>query len=162
MTSEVATFDGHFDKLAIQIAGGEARMFFQMSGQYILDYAGRGALLDLNQFVPDVIDLSDWDPGTRDLGLINKVAQIVIGIDTYAIIFDEEVFAEAGIEMPDAITWDEFATLATDLATALGDGRWGAEDAGGSYEALEAFVPSSAASGSSARTACPSASSSRT
>jgi multiple sugar transport system substrate-binding protein len=141
VTSEVATFDGHFDKLAVQIAGGEAPDVFQMSGQYILDYAGRGALLDLAPFVPDVIDLSDWDAGTRDLGLIDgKMAGIVIGIDTYAIIFDEEVFAEAGIEMPDSLTWDEFATLANDLAAALGDGRWGAEDAGGSYEALEAFV----------------------
>ncbi|MBL8126674.1 MAG: extracellular solute-binding protein, partial [Chloroflexia bacterium] len=71
VTSEVASFDGHFDKLAVQIAGGEAPDVFQMSGQYILDYAGRGALLDLNQFVPDVIDLSGWDPGTRDLGLID-------------------------------------------------------------------------------------------
>lgn len=141
VTSEVASFDGHFDKLAVQIAGGEAPDVFQMSGQYILDYAGRGALLDLNQFVPDVIDLSDWDAGTRDLGLIDgAMSGIVIGIDTYAIIFDEEVFAEAGIEMPEAITWDEFATLAKDLATALGEGHWGTEDAGGSYEALEAFL----------------------
>lgn len=141
VTSEVASFDGHFDKLAVQIAGGEAPDVFQMSGQYILDYAGRGALLDLNQFVPDVIDLSDWDPGTRDLGLIDgELAGIVIGIDTYAIIFDEEVFAEAGIEMPATVTWEEFATLAKDLAAALGEGHWGTEDAGGSYEALETFV----------------------
>lgn len=141
VTSEVASFDGHFDKLAVQIAGGEAPDVFQMSGQYILDYAGRGALLDLNQFVPDVIDLSDWDPGTRDLGLIDgELAGIVIGIDTYAIIFDEEVFAEAGIEMPETVTWEEFATLAKDLAAALGEGHWGTEDAGGSYEALETFV----------------------
>lgn len=141
VTSEVASFDGHFDKLAVQIAGGEAPDVFQMSGQYILDYAGRGALLDLNQFVPDVIDLSDWDPGTRDLGLIDgELAGIVIGIDTYAIIFDEEVFAEAGIEMPATVTWEEFATLAKDLAAALGEGYWGTEDAGGSYEALETFV----------------------
>ncbi len=141
VTSEVATFDGHFDKLAVQIAGGEAPDVFQMSGQYILDYAGRGALLDLNQFVPDVIDLSDWNEGTRDLGLIDgSMAGIVIGIDTYAIIFDEEAFAEAGIEMPESITWDEFATLAKDLAAALGEGHWGTDDAGGSYEALETFV----------------------
>src|SRR5688572_8583248 len=58
VTSEVASFDGHFDKLAVQTAGGEAPDVFQMSGQYILDYAARNALLDLNQFVPDVIDLS--------------------------------------------------------------------------------------------------------
>ena len=141
VTSEVASFDGHFDKLAVQIAGGEAPDVFQMSGQYILDYAGRGALLDLNPFVPDVIDLSDWDEGTRDLGMIDGVmAGIVIGIDTYAIIFDEEVFAEAGIEMPETLTWEEFSTLAKDLTAALGDGRYGTEDAGGSYEALEAFV----------------------
>ncbi len=141
VTSEVASFDGHFDKLAVQTAGGEAPDVFQMSGQYILDYAARNALLDLNQFVPDIIDLSAWDEGTRDLGLINGVmAGLVIGIDTYAIIYDEEVFAEAGIEMPQTQTWEEFATMATELAAALGDGSFGTEDAGGSYEAVETFV----------------------
>jgi multiple sugar transport system substrate-binding protein len=141
VTSEVASFDGHFDKLAVQTAGGEAPDVFQMSGQYILDYAARGTLLDLNQFVPDIIDLSTWDEGSRDLGVIDGVmAGIVIGVDTYAIIFDEEVFAEAGIEMPQQQTWAEFATMANDLAAALGEGRYGTEDAGGSYEAIETFL----------------------
>lgn len=141
VTSEVASFDGHFDKLAVQTAGGEAPDVFQMSGQYILDYAARNTLLDLNQFVPDIIDLSAWDAGTRDLGLINGVmAGLVIGVDTYAIIYDEEVFAEAGIEMPETQTWEEFATMAGELAAALGEGRYGTEDAGGSYEAVETFV----------------------
>jgi multiple sugar transport system substrate-binding protein len=141
VTSEVASFDGHFDKLAVQTAGGEAPDVFQMSGQYILDYAARNALLDLNQFVPDIIDLSAWDEATRDLGLINGVmAGLVIGVDTYAIIYDEEVFAEAGIEMPETQTWEEFASMAGELAAALGEGRFGTEDAGGSYEAVETFV----------------------
>lgn len=141
VTSEVASFDGHFDKLAVQTAGGEAPDVFQMSGQYILDYAERGALLDLNQFVPDIIDLSSWDEGSRNLGVINdQMAGIVIGVDTYAIIFDEEVFAEAGIEMPENQTWEEFATMASELTAALGDGRFGTEDAGGSYEAVETFL----------------------
>lgn len=141
VTSEVASFDGHFDKLAVQTAGGEAPDVFQMSGQYILDYANRGALLDLNQFVPDIIDLSTWDEASRDLGVINGVmAGIVIGVDTYAMIYDEEVFAETGIEMPQTQTWAEFATLVKDLAAALGEGRYGTDDAGGSYEAVETFL----------------------
>lgn len=32
VTSEVASFDGHFDKLAVQTAGGEAPDVYQMSG----------------------------------------------------------------------------------------------------------------------------------
>ena len=141
VTSEVATFDSHFDKLAVQTAGGDAPDVFQMSGQFILDYAERDALIDLNQFVPDIIDLSTWDERTRNLGLIDgELAGITIGIDSFAIFFDEEVFAEAGIEMPDQMTWDEFATLANDLSAALGEGRYGTEDAGGEYEAVETFV----------------------
>jgi len=141
VTSEVATFDGHFDKLAVQTASGEAPDVFQMSGQYILDYAGRGALLDLNQFIPDIIDVSAWDEGTKNLGLIDGVmAGLTIGVDSYAIIFDEEVMAEIGIEMPETMTWDEFATLANEVSAALGEGKYGTEDAGGGYEAFETFV----------------------
>jgi multiple sugar transport system substrate-binding protein len=141
VTSEVATFDGHFDKLAVQTASGEAPDVFQMSGQFILDYAERGALLDLNQFIPDIIDVSSWDEGTRNLGLIDGVmAGLTIGVDSYAIIFDEEVMAEIGIEMPESMNWDEFATLANEVSAALGEGKYGTEDAGGGYEAFETFV----------------------
>ena len=39
VTPEIGTFDSHFDKLAVQTAGGNAPDVFQMSGQYINEYA---------------------------------------------------------------------------------------------------------------------------
>lgn len=141
VTSEVATFDGHFDKLAVQTASGEAPDVFQMSGQFILDYAGRGALLDLNQFIPDVIDTSAWDEGTLSLGLIDgEMAGLTIGVDSYALIYDEVLLGEAGMEMPEQLNWEEFAAYTTELSAALGEGRYGTEDAGGGYEAFETFL----------------------
>ena len=85
---------------------------------------GRGALLDLNQFIPDIIDISAWDEGHQNLGLIDGVmAGLTIGVDSYAIIFDEEVIAGAGMEMPEQMNWEEFATFANDVFAALGDGH---------------------------------------
>jgi multiple sugar transport system substrate-binding protein len=92
--------------------------------------------------VPDPINLEGWDAATRDLGVINgQMSGIPIGIDSYALIYDIDVLDEIGIAMPDeSMTWDDFAVLTKEIATALGEGSYGTEDAGGQYEPLETFM----------------------
>jgi len=142
VTPEIATFDAQFDKLAVQTAGGNAPDVFQMSGQFILEYAARGALLDLNQFVPDVIDISSWDENAKNYGVIEgKMAGLPIGVDAYALVYDETVLGEAGLEIPsEDWTWEEFADFVTEVSEAKGEGFYGTGDAGGRYEPLETFV----------------------
>jgi multiple sugar transport system substrate-binding protein len=139
---EISSSNEYRDKLAVQVSGGQAPDVIQMSGQYILEYADRGALLDLAAYVPDPIDLEGWDAATRELGVINgQMSGIPIGIDSYALIYDIDVLDGIGIAMPDdSMTWDDFAALTKEIATALGEGFYGTEDAGGQYEALETFV----------------------
>ena len=142
VTPEIATFDAQFDKLAVQTAGGNAPDVFQMSGQFILEYAARGALLDLNQFVPDPIDVSDWDQNAVNYGLIDgALVGLPIGVDAYTVVYDETVLTEAGLEIPaQDWTWDTFATFVTEVSEAMGEGYYGTGDAGGRYEAVETFV----------------------
>lgn len=142
VTPEVGTFDSHFDKLAVQTAGGNAPDVFQMSGQFINEYAARGALLDLNQFIPDVIDVSGWDESVVQQGLINGVmAGLPIGLDAYTLVYDATLLQDNGIEVPPVDwTWDDFAAWATEISETMGEGFYGAGDAGGRYEPLETFV----------------------
>ena len=142
VTPEIGTFDSHFDKLAVQTAGGNAPDVFQMSGQYINEYAARGALIDLNQFIPDIINVSDWDPKVAEQGLINGVmAGLPIGLDAYTLAYDATLLEEQGIAVPpDDWTWDDMAAFATEVAETMGEGFYGVGDAGGRYEPYETFV----------------------
>jgi multiple sugar transport system substrate-binding protein len=142
VSSEVGTFDSHFDKLAVQTAGGNAPDVFQMSGQLINEYAARGTLLDLNQFIPTGIDTSAWDSSVTSHGLINgSMAGLPIGLDAYTICYDAAKMAEFGLEMPGAdVTWEAFAAFATQVAQTVGNGYFGVADAGGRYEPLETLV----------------------
>ncbi len=142
VTPEIGTFDSHFDKLAVQTAGGNAPDVFQMSGQYINEYAARGALLDLNQYIPDIIDVSGWDESVTQHGLINGVmAGLPIGLDAYTVCYDATVIEENGFEVPAVDwSWDDFAEWATNISETMGEGYYGTGDAGGRYEPLETFV----------------------
>lgn len=142
VTPEIASFDDLFNKLAVQTAGGNAPDVMQMSGQYINEYSARGALLDLNQYIPDIIDLSGWDGLVVEHGLIDgQMTGIPIGLDAYTVLYDQTVLDEIGVEVPpDTWTWDEFAEFVTQVTEAKGDGYFGTTDSGGRYEALETFV----------------------
>lgn len=142
VSPEIQSFDAHFEKLAVQTAGGNAPDVFQMSGQFINEYAARGALLDLNQFIPDTIATGDWDTSTLEHGLINgEMAGLPIGLDAYTICYDITALSEFGLEMPGPeMTWEEFALFAAEISTAGGDGYYGVTDSGARYEALETFV----------------------
>jgi multiple sugar transport system substrate-binding protein len=142
VSPEIQSFDAHFDKLAVQTAGGNAPDVFQMSGQYINEYAARGALLDLTPFIPDPIDISTWDPKTTADGLINdQMVGLTIGIDAYTICYDVTALSELGLDVPGPeVTWEEFALFAGEVSAASGDGYYAVADAGGRYEPLETFV----------------------
>lgn len=142
ITGEVAAFDPYFDKLAVQTAGGNAPDVFQISGQFINEYAARGALLDLNQYVPELLDLGGWDETVASLGVINgQMAGVPIGLDAYAIAFNRNVLEENGIDVPpDNWTWDDFAAFAIKVSEAVEGDFWGSSDGGRRYEGFETFV----------------------
>lgn len=132
----------YFEKLAVQVAGGNAPDVLQMSGRFIIEYSARGALLDLNPFVPDIIDLSEWDETLTQIGVIDgEMTELPIGLDAYTVLYDKTVLDQIGATIPDQDwTWDEFAAFATDVSEALGEGFYGTTDSGDRYEAFETFL----------------------
>ena len=67
-----STWSNYFDRLSTQIAGGVAPDVMGMHQRYATEYAGRGALLDLQPYVDSgVLDLSDVPQSVIDTGRIN-------------------------------------------------------------------------------------------
>lgn len=119
---EAGSFSGYFDKLATQTAGGNAPDIIQMSPNYLSDYAGRGALLDLG--AQDAIELSDTPQQAVDAGKYQgTLFAIPTGRSEYAVMANSSMFESTGIEFPDdqTWTWGDYREIAAQLAAATGN-----------------------------------------
>ncbi|OSM43809.1 ABC transporter substrate-binding protein [Nesterenkonia sp. PF2B19] len=112
-------FGGHWEQLATQTAGGDAPDIIQMDDKYLREYADRGALLDLTDVDTSGIDQDAVDNGRTEDGLFG----ITTGINSLALGANPELFAEAGVEMPDdeTWTWEDFAAITEELSANLDD-----------------------------------------
>jgi multiple sugar transport system substrate-binding protein len=96
---EFSGFDGYFDKLNVQVSGGNAPDLFQTTYQFMSDFASRGSLLDLTTVE---LNLADVDQGTRDIGLFeDKLMMLPAGINASAFAIDPALFEKAGIALKD-------------------------------------------------------------
>ncbi|MCD0447305.1 extracellular solute-binding protein [Glycomyces sp. A-F 0318] len=141
ITTQYSAFADYWDKLATQTAGRSAPDVMRMSMSYLSDYADRGALADLSQYVGDTIDLGDQAPDVADSasldGALYGVGQSSIALAAFV---DRELIAQAGApDVDESWTWDSFAAWAKDLGGSSGD-LYGSMDQGGSFQLFEAYV----------------------
>jgi multiple sugar transport system substrate-binding protein len=121
-------FGDYWDRLATEVAGGGAPDVMQHETRYVREYADRGALLDLNQYVPSIIRTEQLDPSVMQTGVIDgEMYAIPIGINAHAVIGDPQLFAEVGVPMPDDRTWtyEDMIATATAISEAGPEGAWG-------------------------------------
>jgi pectin-derived oligosaccharide transport system substrate-binding protein len=121
-------FGDYWDRLATEAAGGGAPDVMQQETRYVREYADRGALLDLNRYVPDIIKTQQLDPSVMQTGVIDgEMFAVPIGINAHAVVADPQVFAQAGIPIPDDRTWtyDDMIATATAITNAGPEGTWG-------------------------------------
>ena len=107
-------WDGYFDKLATQAASGAMPDIVQMDYLYITTYAKNNSLADLQPYIDDgTIDVSGIDPNILDSGKIDgKMNGLVLTSSYQAIGYNPDVFAEAGVAVPDSSwTWDDFVAM---------------------------------------------------
>lgn len=97
-----AGWDGYFDKLAAQAAGGEMPDIVQMDYLYISNYTKNSTLADLTPFVGDkTLDLSDVDPTMSNTGKIDgKLTGAVLSSTAFTVAINPEVFNKAGVALP--------------------------------------------------------------
>lgn len=132
VSGEFSDFSGYWDKLATTTAGRDAPDVITMDEKYIMEYAGRGALTDLTEL--ENLDLSKFPESALDLGRYEDgVYGLSTGQNAYSVMVNADLFAEAGVEIPDdsTWTWDDYYEISAEISENLG------EVAGTDYGALD-------------------------
>lgn len=121
---------GYWDKLATTVAGGDTPDVITHEERFIADYANRGVLADLESLD---IDTSEFQESVVDGGRVDGTLYgLATGVNAYAMVADPQVFADAGVEVPDDTTWtwEDFVEVSGQVSEGAGDGVWGVQDLG--------------------------------
>ncbi|NLJ24625.1 MAG: extracellular solute-binding protein [Firmicutes bacterium] len=121
--AEFSSWNGYWERIAAQAAGGNLPDVFQQDMQYIDLYASRDLMLDLNPYVENgVLDLSNVDESFIVGGRIGgELYAVNLGSNSLVGVYDPELYAKADIPEPvPEWTWDEYMATARALHTALG------------------------------------------
>ncbi|MFD4022194.1 ABC transporter substrate-binding protein [Streptomyces sp. NPDC058576] len=139
---EFSGFQGYFDKLATQTAGGNAPDTFQVLVEYVPEYASRNALLDLSSYEGKALNLGDVDQTSVDGGRIgDKLVAISFGDNTPAVYYDKAAMGKLGLQVPEpGWTWDDLVTLGGDVKKKSGGDVFGCHDFSGVSYALETWL----------------------
>jgi multiple sugar transport system substrate-binding protein len=141
VTTQYSGYDGYFDKLNTEFAGGNPPDVFQMDTALVSTYATKNVLIDLSQYVPGTIQTSTLYAPLRTAGTVNGKNYGVASGSGYApVLYDETVLNQLKIDLPkDTWTWDDFAAVTNEITKAWGSGKYGALDA--SNDDSGAFQP---------------------
>jgi len=126
--TETADFATYWQKLSTQVAGGDAPDIIQMDEKYLAEYASQGALADLEAMG---IDSADWASGTVDSGRINGTLYgATMALNAPVFLANQSIFDQAGVEVPDDTTWtwDDLATIATEIQAKGAGAYYGVEN----------------------------------
>jgi multiple sugar transport system substrate-binding protein len=109
VAGEFLAWNDYWAKLATQTAGGNAPDVIQMDYRFIVEYAQRGAIAPLDEFVGSALKLDDFDADQLEGGKVDgKLYGISLGANSVATLINTGAFEEAGIEPPtNAWTYDD-------------------------------------------------------
>ncbi|MDC3418558.1 ABC transporter substrate-binding protein [Aquibacillus salsiterrae] len=135
---EFGGWTDYWDKLTTQTAGGNAPDVVSMHQFYVSDYARRGALLPLNDFIDSgIIDTSNTPDSVINSGKIDDdVFMIAKGITMSGYVYNTAVLDELGIDYPDLNwTYEDLEKLSKQVVEASGGEIYGTSDyAGGQLQ----------------------------
>lgn len=140
---ETLSWGDYWARLATQAAGRNAPDIIQMDYRYIFEYARRGALLPLDEFMPAVLNIADFGKDAIDSGRVDgKVYGVSLGLNSTAILYNKTAFEAAGVNPPTHETnWAQFAEICAELTKATKkEGFWGSQDGGGGEPGLEIWM----------------------
>ncbi|NEE02906.1 ABC transporter substrate-binding protein [Phytoactinopolyspora halotolerans] len=132
----------YWDRLATQTAAGDAADIMAQEERFLREYASRGALLDLSEYIGDTIDTSELDQLVLGSGEVDGgMYGIPTGVNSFAVMADPQAFQDAGVEMPDdqTWTWDDYVATATAVSEGTDGEVYGAQDYGGNEAGLNIF-----------------------
>lgn len=117
---EFISWDDYWTRLATQVSGGGAPDIFQMDYRYIVEYASRGAIAPLDDFIGNALQLADFDEDQIEGGRVDgKLYGVSLGSNSAAMIYNATVFEEVGIAPPDlTTTYDDYRAMGEAFASA--------------------------------------------
>ncbi|WAJ27330.1 ABC transporter substrate-binding protein [Antarcticirhabdus aurantiaca] len=143
IVGEFAGWSDYWPRLATQVAGRNAPDLIQMDYRYIFEYARRGALLPLDEYLGQTLKIEDFGAANIDSGRVDgKLYGINLGVNSSSIAFDAAAWEGTGATPPTPeTTWEEFA----EAATTFGEnkpkpGYYASADAGGVEPAFELWL----------------------
>jgi multiple sugar transport system substrate-binding protein len=134
---EPSEWSGYWDKLATQTAAGDEPDVINMDGKYLAEYAGRGALADLE--AAEGLDVSGLSPSDLDAGRWEgKLYAVSTGSNAFAVLANPTLFKQAGVKLPDdrTWTWEDYSEIGRQLSRGKITGISG----GGTYADLTIFL----------------------
>ncbi|MDL2206455.1 extracellular solute-binding protein [Eubacteriales bacterium OttesenSCG-928-N13] len=124
--------DSYWDKLATQVAGGNAPDVIQFGGNYP-DYVNKGVLQPLNDFFGNQIDITNIDQGVLDSAtMADSTYGLCLGTNMLGIAYNKTVLDATGVEMvaPGA-SWEELEAYMEAVAPLLPEGMYPMTDNSG-------------------------------
>jgi multiple sugar transport system substrate-binding protein len=138
---EFNAFNDYWPKLGTQVAGGNAPDVFQMDYRYIVEYANRGAIAPLDDYIGKSLKLDDFDKDQIDGGRVGgKLYAISLGANSVSMMVNKPAFAAAGIDLPTRDwTYDDYKSKA-EAFNAKSNGMKLMADGSGNEPALENWL----------------------
>ena len=140
---EFAGWAPYWEKLATQVAGGNAPDIVAHAPQFLFDYGNRGALLDLTPLVETgQIDLSKWPQGIVDTGKIDdKIYMLTLGNSSVGMHYNPALFEEAAWLQPTFDwTWSDWQDTVLALNEALPEDVYAMSDSGDDARGFRVFL----------------------
>ncbi|HEV7293000.1 MAG TPA: extracellular solute-binding protein [Devosia sp.] len=95
---ETLGFADYFTRLTTQIAGGNMPDAIQMGYGVMFEYIERGALLPLDEYIGNQLDLTHIDQSAIDAGTVDgKLYALSIGANSHMAMYNKRLYEEAGI-----------------------------------------------------------------
>ncbi|MEN0071992.1 MAG: ABC transporter substrate-binding protein, partial [Propionicimonas sp.] len=127
----------YFERLNVAAAGGDLPDVFAQQERFVAEYASRGLLADLGalDIATDQIDDAVLHPGFVDETLV----AIPTGVSAHALAADPAVFAAAGVDLPDDLTWTwaDFEDVTRAIHKQSDGEYWGVQSYGFAEEVLK-------------------------
>ncbi len=139
---ETLAFQDYWPKMATQAAGNNMADVIQQDFRYVFEYARRGALRPLDEYVGKGLDISDFDKFSIDGGTADgKLWGLNIGTNSQVIYVDMQVLKETGVSFDFYNwTWDDMKRVCQEIDKATPEGVYGIEDMGGDEASQDVFM----------------------
>jgi len=141
--AEFSGYDGYFDKLDADVAGGNAADLIQMDTGLVKEYARRQVLRPLDGYLGNQLDLSLFPEALLAAGKVDgKLYGVPSGTGGVLVTYDVTMLRGVGAAPPQADwTWASLAGYATNLTKTFGGKVYGTSDGGGDdVGALQVFL----------------------